>query len=191
MIHICKGLTPTDTEIYKTLISMQPKKWAIERNPSNHIEVNKWANEHDLENTYQCFSNYLHSEIVDKNYAWPYLLRCIKEGFTEITIEQFREITNPTKSNTMNIQPRFQRYHQLKTWPIFFNRMGDGQKTYELRKNDRDFQVGDIIILMEWAPESSEYTGEELRYEITHVLTQTEFGLQPGYCILSLTTTTN
>lgn len=43
--------------------------------------------------------------------------------------------------------------HELKIWPQFYCRVKDGTKTFEVRKNDRNFQFGDIVILREWDPE--------------------------------------
>ena len=54
--------------------------------------------------------------------------------------------------------------HNLKTWPEYFKLMIEGKKTFELRKNDRDFQVGDRLDLLEYNPDTQEYTGKH-----THV----------------------
>ena len=43
--------------------------------------------------------------------------------------------------------------HELKTHPKYLQRVASGQKPFEIRKNDRDFQVGDRVILKEYDPE--------------------------------------
>lgn len=43
--------------------------------------------------------------------------------------------------------------HELKIWPQYFKPVIDGLKTFEVRKNDRGFQAGDIVSLQEWDPE--------------------------------------
>lgn len=42
--------------------------------------------------------------------------------------------------------------HVLKTWPEFFRAIVDGKKTFEVRKNDRGFQTGDVLHLREFDP---------------------------------------
>jgi len=43
--------------------------------------------------------------------------------------------------------------HELKILPQYFKNVASGLKTYEVRVNDRDFKIGDIVILNEWCPE--------------------------------------
>ncbi|MFA5381985.1 MAG: DUF3850 domain-containing protein [Candidatus Micrarchaeia archaeon] len=43
--------------------------------------------------------------------------------------------------------------HSLKTWPEFFQLTLNGKKKFELRRNDRDYRVGDELLLKEWDPE--------------------------------------
>lgn len=80
--------------------------------------------------------------------------------------------------------------HILKIDEKWFERICSGQKTNEVRFNDRDYQTGDIIALR---PVDSDgniiiMPGSLPAYEITHVLDSNQFpqGLQPGYCVLSI-----
>lgn len=59
---------------------------------------------------------------------------------------------------------------EKKIWPEYFQRIIDGKKTYELRLADWECKEGDIFLLKEWNPETKEYTGREIKKEITYVL---------------------
>jgi Domain of unknown function (DUF3850) len=83
--------------------------------------------------------------------------------------------------------------HRVKSWPEFFEDVRNGSKTFELRKNDRDYQVGDMLTLQEWEPKQQSYTGRECSRRIIYVLTGAGVGcieplkgLSIGYCILGL-----
>lgn len=68
--------------------------------------------------------------------------------------------------------------HELKSWPEFFEPILNGAKSFELRVNDRDFQVFDLLWLKEWDPKTKNYSGRQCFRSITYV----EEGLGPG-CI--------
>jgi hypothetical protein len=74
--------------------------------------------------------------------------------------------------------------HDLKCWPPFFSEILAGSKSFELRKNDRDYRCGDTLLLREWEPNEETYTGRELRVEVNYILNKSIFGLQDGFCIL-------
>lgn len=75
--------------------------------------------------------------------------------------------------------------HALKTIAPYFTDIKDGVKLFELRKFDRDFKVGDQLLLQEYNPVDKKYTGEEISVTITYILQNAEkFGLKKGYCIL-------
>ena len=73
--------------------------------------------------------------------------------------------------------------HRIKTLTRYFERAIKGQKTFELRYNDRDYQVGDVVYLCEWDHENQAYTGSELGCEIIYVLHGPLYGLSEGWCI--------
>lgn len=85
--------------------------------------------------------------------------------------------------------------HRLKIEPAYFDRLKDGSKTHEVRRNDRDYQTGDTITVGRCLPEYATEgpclgecpDAETLIFEITHVLPgDGRFGVMPGYCVLSL-----
>jgi ASC-1-like (ASCH) protein len=60
--------------------------------------------------------------------------------------------------------------HRLKTWPVCFADVKHGAKTFEIRKNDRDFKVGDFLILEEFYPETGSFTGERIKVLVTYTI---------------------
>jgi hypothetical protein len=51
--------------------------------------------------------------------------------------------------------------HHLKTIPVFFSKVIKKQKPCEIRKNDRNFRVGDTLSLHEFDPDTVGYTGQK------------------------------
>lgn len=61
------------------------------------------------------------------------------------------------------------RVHVLKSWPHHFREVLLQRKWSEFRVHDRDFKVGDILLLKEWDPKTREYTGRELQRKIRYL----------------------
>ncbi len=82
--------------------------------------------------------------------------------------------------------------HELRTWPRAFQAVLDGDKRYEFRKNDRNFQVGDVLHLREWEPAQKfdatlgDYTGRSLHAIVTYLTPGGAFGVPDGYCVLGI-----
>ena len=74
--------------------------------------------------------------------------------------------------------------HNLKTLPVYFQRVWDLEKQFEIRKNDRGFQSGDKLSLDEWTKENS-YTGRIIECTVKYVLYEFE-GLTDGYVALGI-----
>jgi len=77
-------------------------------------------------------------------------------------------------------------YHKLKIIPPYYDDVVNGIKKFELRKDDREFKVGDYIILKEFIPEKAQYSGRECKVKIKYKLSEI-IGLLEGYCILGIT----
>jgi hypothetical protein len=58
------------------------------------------------------------------------------------------------------------------------------QQAFDVRENDRNFQVGDMLILREFDPESEQYTGQSITRWVSYVLQGGAFGVQPDWCVL-------
>ena len=77
--------------------------------------------------------------------------------------------------------------HIVKIRPEHFEPVKSGNKTVEIRKDDRGYQVGDKLILAEWDSMSENYTGRACHVTITHILSG-EPWLKTGYVALSIKT---
>lgn len=75
--------------------------------------------------------------------------------------------------------------HELKTWPGYFQAVYDGDKPFEVRKNDQPFEIGDRLWLREWEPDKQSYTGRECTRTITYILSDLQF-VKEGYVILGI-----
>ncbi len=87
------------------------------------------------------------------------------------------------------IDPNAPRNHHLKCWPHFYRQICSGIKRFEIRKDDRDFRVGDLLALEEYEPETAKYTGCGMSAVIHYILRGEEaekFGVQRGYCVMSI-----
>ena len=72
----------------------------------------------------------------------------------------------------------------LKILPKYFKDVESGKKNFEIRKNDRKYEVGKWLCLREY---NGEYTGNFVIRQIEYIFEGTgEYGLAEGYCILGL-----
>jgi len=80
--------------------------------------------------------------------------------------------------------------HNLKCWIGPFQALLDEVKTFEWRLNDRDYEVGDILNLMEWNPEANNgegnFTNRELKRLVTYMLRGGQFGVPKKYVCMAV-----
>lgn len=84
--------------------------------------------------------------------------------------------------------------HVLKCWPGAFDAIAEGTKRFEWRWDDRDFSVGDVLVLRWFDPNALDGSGSyidergltrEQRAVVTYIL-RDQFGVPPGYCVMSI-----
>lgn len=71
--------------------------------------------------------------------------------------------------------------HELKIEPVYFDEVRSGAKRFEIRKNDRNFQVGDGVFLKEW--DVDHYTGRYRTFKITFI---TDYKQKKKYVVFGI-----
>lgn len=80
--------------------------------------------------------------------------------------------------------------HHVKSWAHLFDAIVSGAKAYDLRKNDRDYQVGDIVWLNQYDNIKGVYTGRVAKRTISYMTNNvtpcavSSAVLPNDYCIL-------
>ena len=78
--------------------------------------------------------------------------------------------------------------HTLKVWPAYWDAIASGVKSFEVRRDDRGFQRGDVLRLRPFNPQyhcfTEPYSG--IKKRITYILTGGQFGIEPGYVVMGL-----
>ncbi len=59
---------------------------------------------------------------------------------------------------------------EKKVIPVFFQKIFDGKKKFEVRLADFDCKPGDVLILKEWDPKKKAFTGRAVEKRINYVL---------------------
>ena len=75
--------------------------------------------------------------------------------------------------------------HELKILPKWFEDVQTNKKNFEIRKNDRNFEVGDYLILKEW--HRGKFTDRYVIRQIEYIYKgDGTYGLTEDYCVLGL-----
>lgn len=114
------------------------------------------------------------------------------------------ELTQRLESVTAETTPEeLIREHVLKLDTEYFDAVACGAKPFEVRRDDRGFQRGDILILERYGKSKSAlkgiyyltktgYTASDkseiarARVRVTYVLTGGQYGIEPGYVVLGI-----
>lgn len=95
--------------------------------------------------------------------------------------------------------------HYLKIDPVYFDAHKRGDKTFEVRRDDRGFQKGDTLVLCKYGKGSghsgigfldergdavSNYSHsekvEKFTCEVLWILTGGQHGIEPGYVVMAI-----
>ncbi len=91
------------------------------------------------------------------------------------------------------------RTHRLKTWTEFFQAVLAEDKTFEFRRDDRGFMVGDTLALEHWDPGVKLIVGhgdyvrvrpmgkpETAFVDVKYILHGGRFGVPEGFCVMGI-----
>jgi hypothetical protein len=115
--------------------------------------------------------------------------------------EQFKQRCDDRRQEER--EQRMPSVHSLKTWPEMFQHVWTGAKPFEYRQDDRDYQVGDLLLLREYSPvcvtcgsaspgtcddgcTPEGYLNRVIMARATFVMRHSHWKLQPGYCIIGI-----
>ena len=81
------------------------------------------------------------------------------------------------------------KIHVLKSWIPYFEQVANGEKLFEIRKNDRGYAVGDALVLRRYNPLLSEYRSGWLAVIVTSMVSAEDCPwpfLQPGVVVMGI-----
>jgi hypothetical protein len=77
-------------------------------------------------------------------------------------------------------------FHELKTDTDYFGLLIGGLKSFEVRRDDRGFKAGDVLILREYDPVKKNYTGRVCTRQVNYILRLEELGFIGNYCVMAI-----
>lgn len=73
--------------------------------------------------------------------------------------------------------------HYLKILPEYYDKVRTNEKTFEIRKNDRDYIKGDIVVLREFSKDGFYTFREPIFRKVTYI---TDFEQKPGFVVFGM-----
>lgn len=126
-----------------------------------------------------------------KSLPWQDRVKLLEAGLKHISTDQLRRTEllyyKALGLSEQEIDRRMKmKEHHVKCWPEFYAMLEQGLKPFELRKNDRDYQVGDRIHQHEWDPAEAEHAGYPEkgytgRVTVVTVLSAVPLNVVPGF----------
>lgn len=103
--------------------------------------------------------------------------------------EYKKKIMCLTKEEMKDIECRAEKInsekviHALKLVQPYFNDVKNGIKTFEIRRNDRNYKVGDILVLREYDPFTDTYTDDVIKKKIVYI---TDYAQQQNFVVMGI-----
>lgn len=100
------------------------------------------------------------------------------------TKKKLREMQQEEKMQNLpsDVSESGQKVHQIRLSSQYFDDVCSGKKSFEFRKNDRNYKVGDILEMTEF--KDGKNTGRMVRVIVTYFLDGFT-GMEDDYCILA------
>lgn len=122
-----------------------------------------------------------------QTHGFETLFDLIEEDLEDIVImNKAKDEAIKSQQETLKNIEESKTEHQLKTWKSYFVSILQNEKTFEVRRNDRDFKVGDILVLQEYDHNTNYYTGRYLKKRVKYVLEGGNFGIESGYVVMGI-----
>lgn len=74
--------------------------------------------------------------------------------------------------------------HELKTVEPYYSLVEKDIKTFEIRKNDRDYKINDVLLLKQYSLLRG-FSGKYLKRQVVYVLDNRQF-CKKGYVVLGI-----
>lgn len=102
-----------------------------------------------------------------------------------------KNLTRPAQPNAQKSIERWREIaarngdtlHELKSISPFFEDVRSGRKTFEIRRNDRDFHEHDYLMLRHWNEDTLDYTGDII---LRRVVYMTDYEQRPGFVVMGI-----
>ena len=76
--------------------------------------------------------------------------------------------------------------HKIKIEQKFFYDIASGLKSFDVRKNDRNYAVGDTLEMFE-IDENMTNTGRGVIVRVNYILPGGKYGIEENYCVMGIT----
>lgn len=78
------------------------------------------------------------------------------------------------------------KVHNIKCVQPHYDDIASGVKTFEVRLNDRDYDLNDRLELFEYDADTDQFSGKVTRVLVRHLLNDDIPGIETGYVVMGI-----